>query len=61
MTLINFLISTSIIQKKHAIVITVPVGQGRRKISLKIDAKILGKLFFQKMFFLNGKNKNLQE
>jgi hypothetical protein len=29
---------------------TVPVGQGWRKIILKIDAKILGKLFFQIIF-----------
>jgi hypothetical protein len=27
--------------------LTVVVGQGRQKIILKIDAKILGKLFFQ--------------
>jgi hypothetical protein len=38
---------------------TVPVGQGRWKIILKIDAEILGKLFFQKIIFLYGDNKNL--
>jgi hypothetical protein len=40
---------------------TIPVGQGRRKIILKINAKILGTLFFQKIFFLYGENKNLPE
>jgi hypothetical protein len=39
--------------------ITVPVGQDRQKIILKINAKILGKLFFQKINFLYGENKNL--
>jgi hypothetical protein len=40
---------------------TVPIGQGRRKIILEIDAEILGRLFFQKIFFLYGENKNLPE
>jgi hypothetical protein len=39
--------------------LTVVVGQGRQKIILKIDAKILGKLFFQKINFLYGENKNV--
>jgi hypothetical protein len=37
---------------------TIPVGQGRRKIILKINAKILGKSFFL-IKFLYGENKNL--
>jgi hypothetical protein len=40
---------------------TVPVGQGRRKIILKIDTNILGKLFFQKIIIFDGENKNLPE
>jgi hypothetical protein len=45
--------------RKDKKMITVLVGQGQRKIILKINTKILGKLFFQKIFFLYGENKNL--
>jgi hypothetical protein len=38
---------------------TIPVGQGRRKIILKLDAKILGKLFFQKK--INTRKKRILE
>jgi hypothetical protein len=40
---------------------TVPVGQGRWKIILKIDGKILGELFFQKIFFCMVKTRIFQE
>jgi hypothetical protein len=41
--------------------IIVLVGQGWQKIIPKIDAKIFGKLFFQKINFWYGENKNLLE
>jgi hypothetical protein len=44
---------------EHRFVNTIVVGHGRQKIILKIDAEILGKLFFQKIKFLYGENKNL--